>query len=342
MALSEIPVVYIVGSPRSGTTWLQRMLGGHPAIASPQETELLNGYIAPLLAEWSRQLPTSGSNWQRMRHKGLPAVLTETDFEADLARLVESVYRSILEQKPGATILLEKTLNYSLYLDVVTRLVPHARFIHILRDGRDVTASLVRASSGWGDWWAPRQTFDAATVWRQYVEAARCAVDAPGGYLELRYEDLLSERGPQLLRHALNFCGALTDETLASSLYEMQASGESSSPSGGIVWGGEVAARLGREPDEPDGFRGPGIAGNWRSALSPLDQRTVDYVVGDLLVALGYAADRRWPRGRQLPQGVVRAELRVSRAASGIRNRAVKPFLRSLPFHLPRRHPPRQ
>ncbi len=40
--MSSPSVVFLVGAPRSGTTWLQHLLGAHPRIATRQETDLLN------------------------------------------------------------------------------------------------------------------------------------------------------------------------------------------------------------------------------------------------------------------------------------------------------------
>ena len=41
-------LVLLVGAPRSGTTWLQTMLGAHPDVVTPQETDLFSRYLAPL------------------------------------------------------------------------------------------------------------------------------------------------------------------------------------------------------------------------------------------------------------------------------------------------------
>src|SRR5947208_10995760 len=46
------PFVFIVGAQRSGTTWLQRLLASHPAIAGGQESHLFSGYLAPLWQRW--------------------------------------------------------------------------------------------------------------------------------------------------------------------------------------------------------------------------------------------------------------------------------------------------
>ncbi|MER3452771.1 MAG: hypothetical protein C4344_03635, partial [Acidimicrobiia bacterium] len=38
--------VFLIGAQRSGTTWLQCLLGAHPRVATPQEPEFFTGYVA--------------------------------------------------------------------------------------------------------------------------------------------------------------------------------------------------------------------------------------------------------------------------------------------------------
>lgn len=45
-------VVFLVGSPRSGTTWVQRLLASHPQIQTGQESHLFAAYIGPQLRAW--------------------------------------------------------------------------------------------------------------------------------------------------------------------------------------------------------------------------------------------------------------------------------------------------
>ena len=289
-------VVYIVGAPRSGTTWLQRMLGSHPAIASPQETDLISAYVAPLHAAWAQQLPRSAEDWNVRRHRGLPAVFTRDEFDASIRRFVESAYATVLACKPGARVLLEKNPIHSFHIETILGVARHARFVHLLRDGRDVVASLTRAAAGWGGSWAPSHVADATEVWLRHVQSARGALSAPGGYMEVRYEDLRSAAGPDHLRRVLAFCGVDATAELAGALFEQHLIGSAGEASGGIVWGGEVAARSSSEPREPDGFVGAGVVGGWRQSMSAHDRRVFNRVGGTLLIELGYASDGRWAR----------------------------------------------
>jgi Sulfotransferase family len=72
-------------------------------------------------------------------------------------------------------------------IDTYARIWPHARFIHIVRDGRDLAASHLRTVPAWGY----KTVRDAAVGWLEVV--SRPHVVAPAGrYLEIRYEDLVT------------------------------------------------------------------------------------------------------------------------------------------------------
>jgi hypothetical protein len=286
--------VFLLGATRSGTSWLQKMLGEHPAIATPQELDLLSHYVAPFEEVWQSQLPEAPEVWQRQRYQGLPSVLTASDFDALMASIVESVHERVLALKPGATIVLEKTPTYSLHLPLILRLFPDARLLHIVRDGRDVTASLLRASRGWGRTWAAATATRAAWIWRTNVEDVRVAAALTPRYLELRFEELVTAEGPELLRRALEFCGVEATSDEARAIHERYTLGVDGAPPSSIVWGGDVRERVAGEPDEPAGFYGPGRHGAWQEYLTAYERWCVEREAGALLRELGYADDDAW------------------------------------------------
>lgn len=141
--------VFLVGAPRSGTSWLQAMLGAHPEVATPAELHLFDMYLKGWHQTWERQAhPTHGHEWRRLR--GLASVLTRQDFDVMITQTIDTIHRRVMDAKPSATVLLEKTPDYSLYVEDIVRYVPEARFIHLIRDGRDVAVSLLAASDGLG------------------------------------------------------------------------------------------------------------------------------------------------------------------------------------------------
>ena len=302
----DFQVVLLVGAPRSGTTWLQRLLGAYPEIVTTQESDLLNGYILPWIDRWHRQLLEDPKAWQARRHRGLSAVLTTDEFTSLLRTAVDTVYGKAAQLKPGAEVVLDKNPAYALNTRAIAEVLPEARFIHIVRDGRDVAASLVRAGRTWGTHWAPRELESAAQSWRDHVEAARSAGLQASRYLEVRYEEL-STHSTEVFTKCLDFCGIAGDADASRVIidkFDLAYSKDAPDPSAwqdSLVWSGEVMARLGRPPNEPAGFFGEGRNGWWRTTWSSYDRWQFDRAAGQLLIELGYEPDATWAHGPVAP-----------------------------------------
>jgi len=294
-------LVLLVGAPRSGTTWLQHLLGAHPAIVTPQETNIFSkwGYVGPLAERWQRDLDEGHIR----RYHGLPAILTQEQFLDLLRTLVATIYAPLLERKPGATMVLDKTPAHARELGTALEIVPDARVIHLIRDGRDVACSMMRVSvKDWGSGWAPGRVAGAAGYWREHVELARNGRELTEHYTEARYEELQSSDAPSVLAELFAFCGLERDVDLARETLETfdidrtKALSPSEQPSS-IVWGGERLRRHGEQHEEPEGFVGAGRAGGWREKLDQHERLVFDRVAGDLLIELGYEPDRSWVSG---------------------------------------------
>lgn len=327
----------LVGSPRSGTTWLQAMLAAHPEIASPQETDIFQVYVKPLLRAWDIQL-----QWQfdgtadARRPKGLPLVLTERQFLTHLRGLVDSMVDEVSALKPSATVILEKSPAHSRCVHEITRVAPETSFIHIIRDGRDVAASLVAASEdGWGSRWAPTTIADAARVWREHLLAARDAMQAPGGYHEVRYEDLRGEQAERELAAVFLACGVTVNHEECAEIirsHNLDLMRSSGAVSSSILTGGELGGddRVRREPQ--GFFRSAGAVDGWRNLWSDNDRRSFNAVAGPLLAELGYAGDDEWIGAKaSFP-----IHQRLATRASGIAGRTLRSWAASIE-ELPRR-----
>ena len=179
-------LVFVVGSPRSGTTFLAGAIGSLPGFVDLGEVPPLKAAVPELVD----QPPPEAA--RRLRR-----ILA-------VARRVGLV---------GAVRAVEQTPELAHLVDVVHRAYPEARIVHIVRDGRDVACSLLEkpwlrprqmrsddAGLAYGAharfWVEPerREEFEAASdarraawAWRSYVTAARSA-EAP--LVEIRYERL--------------------------------------------------------------------------------------------------------------------------------------------------------
>lgn len=269
--------LFIIGSPRSGTTMLQILLANHPQVASTVEQTLFQHYVAPWLETWALEVRNLE---QRGWKLGLPILWKEPELIEFLREFLDRAYAKILALKPDATHILDKHPGYSLQVKTIKRFLPRARFIHMIRDGRDVASSMIVVHGKMG--FTPGQITTAAAKWKTFVLAAREASQFGADYLEIRYEDFL-ERKTETYARTLHFCGLSADpawiaETLAANSFEkMKARGASPDP---------------RVPLSDKRYH-RGIAGGWRSDFSAWDRFEFDRIAGDLARDLGYV-DAHW------------------------------------------------
>lgn len=318
MDSARYPCVFIVGAPRSGTTYVQNLIGSHPLVVTSQETDLFAQYIAPLRARWEFQLPSDPEAWTRWRHKGLPAVFTEEEFDSVITTIVDRVHSRTLALKLGAKIWLTKVPQNCQHAELILRYIPQARFIHVLRDGRDVVASQLRAARGWGRDWAPQDVCTAATCWRTDVQAGRSIRRLTDAYLEVRYEELISPTAPALLRQVWAFLGVdAGEEECARRCAEFNLNREGGARSS-LVWGGEVIRRLQAPPAEPPGFAGEGGVGAWAQEFDSRSRSAFERCAGDLLYELGFARSPEWVARQRLVRAALasRVELEQRRLAA--------------------------
>lgn len=117
-----------------------------------------------------------------------------------LCDLVDRIFERLanLNHKPRWG---DKTPHHVRELVRLGKAFPKAKFIHIMRDGRDVSSSLRKKR-----WYGP--TIHAAWIWAESVRAGRLAGQALGSdrYIEIRYEDLIVNTEATLWREGLLGC----------------------------------------------------------------------------------------------------------------------------------------
>ena len=90
--------VFIIGSYRSGTTWLQIMLDRHPDVVTVPELTVFDHYLGPAMAEWRQEVAFNED--ERRWEIGLPGVWSETDFRGWMLDFIDRVYGSVLGENP--------------------------------------------------------------------------------------------------------------------------------------------------------------------------------------------------------------------------------------------------
>jgi hypothetical protein len=264
--------VFVVGMNGSGTTMLVDSLGRHPELYGfPRETRVIPHLISTVgqlgdlndddnfLRVWKRvhgipafrllnggQIPPLPANWAA--------------FPRDLASVLDAVFRHFAIRH-GKIRWVEKTPQHVQHLECLHRVFPGAKFIHIIRDGRDCAASLHRR-------WKRTPEFTIYR-WRNVVSMGRDqGAMLTDCYLEVKYEELTAN--PE--------CGLQQICSFIELPFhpDVLVSGHPQS---------EHRGKLGRiEPN----------TGKWRMYFPAQRIERLERIAGDLLADLGYPVLHRY------------------------------------------------
>jgi len=268
--------VLVVGAPRSGTTLVQRALLADPRACGGQESHFF--------ASFGRALRDFDRKRGLERPHGLACYWTRAELVARIRSLWNELAERAARSRPDAVLLVEKTPDHAVWLDVVAEVLPEARVVHVVRDSRAVTASLLAAGrASWGRDWAPKSAVAAARIWRDHVEGAEsCRLPLH----RVHFEELLADPGPALTR-LWQFVGLEVDEPRCRAFLESARADRA--PFRGT---GEIV----ETPPEPAGFVREGSIDGWRRELGWLDRWRAWRETGDLMRRLGYRRDGRLER----------------------------------------------
>jgi sulfotransferase family protein len=279
-------IPFIVGAPRSGTTLLRLMLDAHPEIAIPAETQFYPAVIAvdERRDDWLDRVlsaMTSNHSWGDFR---IDAIAFERQVRAsdpaapgDVLRTFYRTYAARFGKRAWG----DKWPGNVLRMRDIARLLPEARFVHIIRDGRDVAVSLRDM------WWHPCDSYaDCIRLWAERIRAAREQAATPLPYLEVRYEALVSEPRETLAR-VCAFIGFPFDEAMLT--YHRGAAARHAevadwSIDGKAIPREQIVAVHRRTHEPPSTSR----IGTWERAMSEAERAACDHAAGDLLAELGY------------------------------------------------------
>lgn len=191
----ENKLIFLIGTPRSGTTLLARMLGSHSAIYNRPEPHLLTplahlGYYGTV-----QKAPYDPFNVTQAIHELVEELPRKEDDYLDACRAYTDVIYSRLLATSGREFFLDKTPAYALVLNFIAKLYPQARYVVLTRHPVAIFSSYV-ASFFDGDYGVAQSH---NPILNRYVPAiARFLEQRPAPLIHVRYEDVVQAPEPAL------------------------------------------------------------------------------------------------------------------------------------------------
>jgi hypothetical protein len=291
----ERKLVWVFGSPRSGSSWLLQLLGAHETVVTINEP-LLGQYLGPFLCDLpgvsAPALDAENFTLRRIKREnnshffaeqfsdvwapGLGALMRE--------RFLAHVVRSPAKAPVSQTLVVIKEPNGSQSADVIMRALPSSRLLFLLRDGRDVVDSELAGNLP-GSWITKefpgaqglppddRHAFvvQSAYKWLWRTEVVQEAfAKHRGPKMLVRYEDLRTAPTQQF-GAILDWLGLKMAPSRLASLTEEHS-----------------FERLPADARGPQAFSRAASPGQWRENLSSDEQAAVEQILAPKLKELGY------------------------------------------------------
>lgn len=251
----------IIGCARSGTSILGELVAAHPGVQ----------YFFEVHRVWEIGGPGPDDS-----HR-----LTAADATPEVVAAI----RGWFEGESDGRMIVEKCPRNAVRVPYLRAILPEARIIHVVRDGRDTACSL-RPGIGGADWqhlkpanwlrlrelaWAER----TARLWSEVVTLAEDELTG-SGHLLVRYEDLVGDPPAEAAR-ILEFLGLPPSDEVLRFCDRIQDRVP-----------GSYAARRADRWDTPDHEV---RIGRWRTNLTPEEQLAVESLTATARRRLGYEVD---------------------------------------------------
>ena len=293
---------FIVGSARSGTTLLRLILNAHSRVAVPPESRFITELHTGDRVEADDFLTRLAHHRQFQFWKiSIDDVRGELEGAGSIPYrdAVLAAYRAYARAK-AKPLYGDKTPRYVLNIPLLARLFPEAKFVHQIRDGRNVALSYADVPFG------PKRLGQAAALWAERVSAGlrEGRELGPDRYTEVRYEDFVGDAEAQ----TKTLCDFLEIDFEENMLHHAEQSRS------------DVLPRASRY--NPNVTRPPTAnVRSWAEQMSPRQVEMFEAIAGGVLEAAGYP--RRFPepsaRARVLAN-LSRLRLPIGRLTTGRRS----------------------
>ncbi|QXQ17372.1 sulfotransferase [Pseudomonas tolaasii] len=201
---------FIIGTGRCGTTYLAQILNAHSKVCVPPEMQCVfeydtNGsrFYENIALGAIADAEAAADLLERSCPHDLARFFNFRDYCAGLTYPLSSIqdffagYYEAIAKSHNKEVLIEQTPWYGQRLDIMTQVFPSAKYIHVVRDGRDVALSFARTP-----WWFKKAELNL-TRWA--TEIKKIAADAatllsPENYLVVKYEHLVADTQAEVSR----------------------------------------------------------------------------------------------------------------------------------------------
>jgi hypothetical protein len=168
--------VFIVGAPRSGTSMLHWSLVQHENLWGSAESDFLRPLVKGIRSAYESGTNLGDYHWLIKEN------VSKAEFMLFIGQGIESLYLS----RSGGLRWVDQTPQYVLDFSSLNAMFPHARFIHIVRDGRQVICSM-QEKFGWS-------FVKAMNTWKQMVEAGhQISCEKRINFLQIKYESIVRD-----------------------------------------------------------------------------------------------------------------------------------------------------
>jgi len=272
--VAQLDVFFVLGCQKSGTTWVQMLLNAHPNLCCSGE-----GHFGDVLAPVMQNAVNQHNNVKKVQWP-----FNQNDLYRLCRFMMDRTFYAYLERtghQAQIKAVGDKTPESAMLMPFLNAMYPQAKFIHVIRDGRD------GAVSGWAqlhrlneagqfDSFAHYAEYFAESHWKSYIHRARQAgASMPGRFHELQYESLLEDPLTETQR-MLRFLEVAADDAATQACVDAASFNKLS--------GGRKAG----EEQRDSHFR-KGVAGDWTNHFDEQALRRFNAKAGDLLAELGYA-----------------------------------------------------
>lgn len=273
---------FVTGSPKSGTTWLQKTLDSHPEVVCSGEGAFIERIAKPIVnmrEEYNKHQALVANRVYGHRSYYEPIGM------ADISPAIREIILSLMNKRAyeGVLAIGDKTPRHNFFLLGLDSLFPTAKFINIVRHPYDVAVSKLFHASRAGHEGALEAgsaaraplVEQAAKDWAVAQQrVAEFKQKHPGRIIEVKYEKLLEqpvEEATKLFRYlGVRIDHDTVEAAVESASFEKLSGGRS------------------RGAEDPSSFFRKGIAGDWKNQFEPAMTQLVDAHCLQIMKRYGY------------------------------------------------------